>query len=128
MTYSHFFRQLTYDIFCASLSVYALSLVVDAVKKGSILTIVDLNMLLVVVIASGIVSMLFPIQRSSAPYGVFEYILCLVVAVALALTVFRATESMGMWWALLLALGVGSTAIAIPLHASVEKQIPNSKS
>lgn len=117
MTYNHFFRQLTYDIFCASLIVYSLSLVVEAVKKGSILTIVDLNMLLVVVITSGMVSMFFPIQRPPKPHGLLDSALCFLIASALALTVFHATESMGMWWAFLLALGSGSMAVAIPFFA-----------
>lgn len=117
MTYHHFFRQLAYDIFCASLGVYALSLVVEVVKKGSILTVVDLNLVLIVTVASGAVSMFFPVHRAVKSYGLFEYVLIALVAIALAMTVYRATENSGMLWALLLAFGAGNMVVVIPLLA-----------
>lgn len=65
MSYPDFFKQLSYDIFIASFAAYLASLSIESVSPGLIASVVQLNILFLVSVASGLLTLLFPPKQTN---------------------------------------------------------------
>lgn len=115
-----FFSSLIYDVFLASFTVLMLSLLIETQWKGAVVQWVNLNIVLITCIASGIVSVLLPKEIERAHSGIGYWIGSLFMsAIAGFIAYKQSAEKLGDW-ALAFALGVGLIIVCISAALTIK--------
>lgn len=63
MTYWEFFKTLFYDVFVASLTTYLAVLTVESFSRGIVVSVINVNALLIICSISGVLVVLFPPKK-----------------------------------------------------------------
>lgn len=118
MKYPEFFKTLWYEIFIVAFAVYLASLGVESVSRGLIASVVQLNVLFLICVVSGLVTLSYPPQTVQKKSW-FDYVF--VVAIAILAGVFsyqtiKAENSIA--FLLALAVGIGTLLFLLSLRNS----------
>ena len=123
--------HISYDVFLSSLTVFFLSFLIEAQWKGAVVMWVNLNILLLVCIVSGIVSVLLPAQSAHINRtGLGYWLGALAISAGTGFFAYKKIEALGIW-AYLFASGVAviiffiSYALALPSSDSSNEVTPN---
>lgn len=89
--------HILYDVFLTSLTVFFFSFLIEAQWKGAVVMWVNLNILLVVCIVSGILSVLLPSEKNHTRVGIGYWLGALVISAGTGFLAYKKSEELGSW-------------------------------
>lgn len=117
MTYPDFFKQLSYDIFITSFAVYLASLAIESISPGLIASVVQLNILFLVCVVSGLLVLLFPPPQSKSD-PILDRVFCIGIAGVAGLLTFQLLKGEGK---IAIILAIAMALIILLLSFSLKK-------
>lgn len=117
-----FLAKLVYDIFFTSFFIYAVSFFLESFYKGIVVNYVNLKIVLVVCIISGLCSVARPPRKIKKTKKIWTYVFIFLFAGIAAVFTYQTSSDVWKWrWIFSCAVGIALTSVLIILsHTTCE--------